>query len=286
MHFSLSKKAKRLELTTTLILLFLALMQVQKKNLDEADEEKASCCSIFSLSHIKESFSVAFKRRQGGIRHVVIILISLFGLNSFANNGISNVNIQYARAKFTWAEGSDSFNKVWAQLHSIGTVFNLFALGVLIPIMTQFLKMKDLSITGFCVISSLAGLVTLLLASSYKLLYLANFFRMFADVTTIGIRSALSKIVGEKDVGKVFACVGAIQALVGLLSPIYQLIYRATYDWYLGFVYVVAGSVLCIMLVQVIYVFFFLKKYDKKMKLSQLMEEDQEDTVENQSPKA
>ena len=26
---------------------------------------------------------------------------------------------------------------------------------------------------------------------------------MFADVTTIGIRSALSKIVGEKDVGKV-----------------------------------------------------------------------------------
>ena len=65
----------------------------------------------FSLSHIKESFSVAFKRRQGGIRHVVIILISLFGLNSFANNGISNVNIQYARAKFTWAEGSDSFNK-------------------------------------------------------------------------------------------------------------------------------------------------------------------------------
>ena len=73
--------------------------------------------------------------------------------------------------------------------------------------------MKDLSITGVCVISSLAGLVTLLLATNYKLLYLANFFRMFADVTTIGIRSALSKIVGEKDVGKVRGCLLCVHIL-------------------------------------------------------------------------
>ena len=146
---------------------------------------------------------MAFKSRPGGIRHVVIILIFLFGFNTFANVGISSVNVTYARKKFTWAGGTDEFNRIWAQLHSIGTVFNLFALGVLIPIMTQVLKMKDLSITIFCVVSSLAGLGTLLLAKSYKLLYLANFLRMFADVTTIGIRSTLSKIVGEKDVGKV-----------------------------------------------------------------------------------
>ncbi len=57
---------------------------------------------------------------------------------------------------------------------------------------------------------------------------------MFSDVTTVGIRSALSKIVGETDVGKVFACVGAIQAAVGLISPIYNLIYIATYEWHEG----------------------------------------------------
>ena len=36
---------------------------------------------------------------------------------------------------------------------------------------------------------------------------------MFADVTTIGIRSALSKIVGEKDVGKV-----SMQGTQGVLA--------------------------------------------------------------------
>ena len=155
------------------------------------------------MSHIKESFGVAFKKRQGGIRHVVLILISLFGLYSFANNGISSINIQYARAKFNWTEGTDNFNKEYSRLQSIGTVFNLFAIGVLMPIMTQILKMRDLSITAFCVTSSITGITTILLANDYHFLYLANFFRMFSDVVTVGIRSVLTKIVGERDVGKV-----------------------------------------------------------------------------------
>ena len=86
--------------------------------------------------------------------------------------------------------------------------------------MTQFFKLKDLTITGITVTSSLAGLVTLLLATDYKLLYLANFFSMFADATTIGIRSALSKIVGEKDVGKVmvFTTLGSLINVLVLIT--------------------------------------------------------------------
>ena len=79
---------------------------------------------------------------------------------------------------------------------------------------------------------------------------------------------------------QVFACIGAIQAIFGLMSPIYQYIYKATYDWYLGFVYVVASGILGLMLIQTIYVFFFLKKYDRKMKMAELSTQDQ-DTSEN-----
>ena len=155
-----------------------------------------------SLNHIKESFGVAFKRRPGGVRHVVIIMISLFGLYSFANNGASSINIQYARKKFQFGD-SDMFNKEWARIQSTGTVFNLFAIGALMPIMTQILRMRDLSITAFCVTSSITGITTILLATDYHFLYLANFFKMFSDVVTVGIRSALTKIVGERDIGKV-----------------------------------------------------------------------------------
>lgn len=181
---------------------------VQNSN-SNSEEQPASSSSnndvslkkIFSLNHAKESFGVAFRKRQGGVRHIIIILISLFGLYSFAN-GIIGVNNQFARKRFEW-ENSQVFNEAYAQLQSIGTVFNLFAIGFLMPIMTQVLKMRDLSITGLCVTSSLLGIVTILWADTFELWYLANFFRMFSDVVTVGIRSALTKIVGEKDVGKV-----------------------------------------------------------------------------------
>ena len=171
-------------------------------NGDKKKEKRTpSCQSIFST--MAQSFGVAFQKRDGGLRHIVIILIALFGLYGFANNGISSINIQYARARFTWEDGSDDFNEWWASLQSIGTVFNLFAIGVLMPIMTQVLKLKDLTIVSFCILSSLAGIMTFLIAKVAVLLYLANFLRMFSDVVTVGIRSTLTKIVGQQDVGKV-----------------------------------------------------------------------------------
>ena len=173
------------------------------ESLKSRKDSKTNIGSIFSLDHVIESFGVAFRRRPGGVRHVVIILISLFGLYSFANNGISSINNQYARAKFVWEDGTDSFNLYMAKVQSIGTVFNLFAIGVMMPVMTQILKLRDLSITAFCVFSSITGITTILFAHKAELLYLANFFRMFSDVVTVGIRSVLTKIVGEKDVGKV-----------------------------------------------------------------------------------
>ena len=182
---------------------------------------------MFNFNRLKESFQVAFKKREGGLRHVIIICLSLFGMYSIANNSLSPVNIPYAKAKFTWKNGkllmsnriidnflknslkktfeisgTDSFSEEYAKVDSIGVVFNLFAIGILMPIMTQILKLSDLTITAVCVFSSFSGIITIMLAENYMLLYLANFLRMFSDVTTVGIRSALTKLVGSSDTGK------------------------------------------------------------------------------------
>ena len=43
----------------------------------------------------------------------------------------------------------------------------------------------------------------IILAKIPEILYLAAVIRLFAEMTTTGIRSALTKIVGSQDVGKV-----------------------------------------------------------------------------------
>ena len=40
---------------------------------EEEDKNSASCLKIFSCKHIQESFGVAFKKREHGLRHVIVI---------------------------------------------------------------------------------------------------------------------------------------------------------------------------------------------------------------------
>ena len=90
-------------------------------------------------------------------------------------------------------------------------------------------------------------------------------------------------IPNSQNLFQVFACVGAIQALVGLVSPVYQLIYHATLDWHVGFVYCISCTILSLMLVLTFYVFFFLKRYEKSLKATKLSE-DQADTLATEKP--
>lgn len=57
---------------------------------------------------------------------------------------------------------------------------------------------------------------------------------------------------------------GAVQALVGLVSPVYNLIYTATYDWHLGFVYCISCTILALMFGLTMYVNMFMRIKEKK----------------------
>ena len=52
---------------------------------------------------------------------------------------------------------------------------------------------------------------------------------------------------------QIFAAVGSITAIVSLFSPFMQQVYRATIDWYPGFVFVLCCLMLLFMIAMVIY---------------------------------
>ena len=73
---------------------------------------------IFNFKNVKESFEVAFKHREGGIRHVVILLISVFSLYMLVGMGIGVVSYPYVREMFEW-ESSDYFVTWWSTYSSV-----------------------------------------------------------------------------------------------------------------------------------------------------------------------
>ena len=99
------------------------------------------------------------------------------------------------------------------------------------------------------------------------------------------MRKSLSKIIETGDIGKVrysqevdetdtepnrllqiFASVGCTQALIGFLSPTYNLIYKGTHDFYQGFVYCMSCTILLVMICLVLYCIWFWRQLDQRKK--------------------
>ena len=74
------------------------------------------------------------------------------------------------------------------------------SLAAILPIMTQAVKLHDLTITAICLSIALGSLICILLARNPEILYLAAVIRLFAEMATMSIRSAITKIVGNQDV--------------------------------------------------------------------------------------
>merc|ERR550534_147367 len=124
---------------------------------------------------------------------------------------------------------------------SIGQIFSLF---LVLPFLLRFLKLHDMTIV--------------LLAGASMLTQALLYF--FAVLFSQPLRSSMTKIVGEGDVGAVFACVGSLQAVFGFLSPLYNKLYAATLDWNPGAVYLVASGFYLLMILIALYILIFLKR--------------------------
>ena len=71
-----------------------------------------------NLKYPKESFCAVFKKRDGGVRHIVVMLVFLFGLYALQCMGVKMISLSYARNEFVW-ESTDYFNEWWSSYKSV-----------------------------------------------------------------------------------------------------------------------------------------------------------------------
>ena len=81
-------------------------------------DQKRSVFSIINLEYPKQSFKAVCEKREGGTRHVVILLVLLFGLYNFQCMGVKMVSLSYARNEFKW-QSTDYFNEWWSSYSSV-----------------------------------------------------------------------------------------------------------------------------------------------------------------------
>ena len=137
-----------------------------------AEEETASKWemfkAMFSFQNAKKGIGTVVKKRPWGMRHIVVILITIYAGHALAGNGLDN---QYSRKKFEW-ESTDEFNLFWSSYGSSKSIFSLFSVGLLLPLATEVLHVSDMMLVVFSNSASLVSYITLQVRQTYSEYYL------------------------------------------------------------------------------------------------------------------
>ena len=146
-----------------------------------------------------------FRKRENGLRHVVLLLIFTACLCEFCK-GVIVVNYYYITRKFSWPEITDnpSFPVTWlSQLNTIIDIPGILAVFFIVPFLTNIFHLHDTILAILAHISLMAGLINYAFATSRNFLYINAVLWILTPIQTPTIRAILSKIVDHQEVGKV-----------------------------------------------------------------------------------
>lgn len=199
--------------------LLYTLIVIAEKPKVSVQEKK--CCGHFGLSPIKENIKTALKERKEGKRTILLmLLLSFFALMLCLNTG--DFDYLMTRLKFGWS------SRDWGNYLTVQRVTRLVSLIIMLPVLTSLLHVSDIMIV-------IGGLIVT--AVSYSIMCLTNLDMMMYvaagtqmnSITSVAIRSQLSKIVESSEIGKIFAVVAVGQSLISLIShSIFGIVYRLT----------------------------------------------------------
>ena len=208
----------------TLGLLYTLVVLREAREVGEVGEEgrEGKSSALLECSHIRDCARTALGRRDsGGHRGFVLVLLAAFlSLALCLNTG--DFDYLMTRLKFGWT-ASD-----WSLYLTVQRVTRLVSLLLILPVLSSLLGLSDNLIIIFGLTLTLLSYTLMSITTQAWMVYMSALLQM-NSITTVSIRSKLSKLVESNEIGKIFAVVGVGQSTVALLSQAaFGAVYRLT----------------------------------------------------------
>lgn len=205
--------------------------------------------NIFILKNVKELFQTFSKKRMYlGRGQIWALFISTFFLLLVYLN-TTFVLWSYIEKLYSWKP------KYYSNVTSGAAISTILFMGFIYLIFVLWLRFTDIQLSLIGVISLM---VQCILRGSWQHelgLFLSLFLGTLSPLSFIGIRSRLSKIINENELGKLFAMLAIIEAMTpGIASVFYSMIFASSIDIYPGLVFQIAAFILLIPLLIIIFV--------------------------------
>nr|CAH0103279.1 unnamed protein product [Daphnia galeata] len=210
---------------------------------EESDTSGTIRCRCDSVAfNLWECFAVTFQPRNGYKRACLSILLASMCVYVYQIPG--SVTYLYTRKLFDWDQPQ------FALFSTISSLTAVLGSLILLPLLSSYFEVRDVIIGIIAILGNIAGCLTIAFAVSPLMLYLASFGYVLTASIGVVIRSMLSKLVLSDELSHVYSVLASFESLVPLISTFtYNLIYKATIDFFPGCVFVVFSCLLVVLLI-------------------------------------
>ncbi|RWS16103.1 hypothetical protein B4U79_17886 [Dinothrombium tinctorium] len=169
---------------------------------------------LFDVQNVKQAFRTCFKRRPNGERKQLWLLFASLYIIVIMMIGDVAVMFQFTEKVFSWDAST------YSTINAIGSIYSSFASVITVYVLLKKIKMNDISLAllgtlSFFVSNVLRG--SILKPFGY---YAALVFGCLGGLSSIGIRSYLSRLVAREELAQVFCLLASLEATVQLVASV------------------------------------------------------------------
>ncbi|XP_065294034.1 lysosomal proton-coupled steroid conjugate and bile acid symporter SLC46A3-like isoform X1 [Dermacentor albipictus] len=196
--------------------------------------------NLFDVTNLAEGFRTSMKPRPNKGRAQ---LWCLFGAVCCVVFDLASLGTMYyyVRKMYSWTVAH------YATVSSISSVSNVAMSVPIIYLFVKVLKISDPAMALVGVSFAVVQMTILGLAFKEWLYYLHCVFGIPTFLGQVGVRTHMSKLVGQDEVGKVFAFLASFDAVVPVLGEVFiTSLFNWSIDFLPGLPYLVAAGITCI----------------------------------------
>ncbi|XP_076347160.1 putative peptidoglycan muropeptide transporter SLC46 [Tachypleus tridentatus] len=192
---------------------------------------------FFSFENIKDILRTCVKKRDNYVRSQIWLLIITMCCLLLGFLGPMSIGYFYVQKMYDWDVTK------YSDISAIFSVLNTVLMIPLVTALTKFYNIKEPALGLLGSLSMMSGNIIKGLAIYQWLYYLSSVVTIPGLLGPISIRSRLSKLVPQDELGKVFAMLATIESVIPVLgNSMFSLLYNTTININPGISYVVASS--------------------------------------------
>jgi MFS transporter, PCFT/HCP family, solute carrier family 46, member 3 len=177
------------------------------------EEAKNVCLEFFDPRLALECIKSFVKKREYGVRSIIILLMSMHFLTNGVANGETQNLFLYQRAKLNWDIDYHTYHTVFSIV--LGLVGTLLMIGVL----SKYMKISDIVLTMLSTALTFTSRVIYSFATTTVGFFAGTAVDFTFSVKFLTVRSIISKLVPSEDLSTMFAVMGLFEAFAGVIFP-------------------------------------------------------------------